>query len=131
MIRTECINAYPNSTGWICDSIGNQVLKCCKTCELSSVCNKNLAKDTTGKLDLTLVEPDFIRAVAKVREYGMAKYGDRDNWKTVPIEAFRAAAYRHWLAYLSGEEVDSESGLTHLEHCACNLMFLMDKEVQK
>ena len=40
----------------------------------------------------------------------------------------RDALYRHWLAYLSGEEIDPESGMSHLWHMACNLDFLIERE---
>lgn len=88
------------------------------------------AKADTGKLRLTLVHPALIRAVAKVREYGTKKYKDPDNWRRVEPQRYRDAMYRHWLAYLEGEKCDPESGLPHLWHCACNIMFLivMDDE---
>ena len=41
---------------------------------------------------------------------------------------YRDALYRHWLAYLSGEIYDAESGLPHLWHLACNAAFLIDLE---
>lgn len=46
----------------------------------------------------------------------MARYIDAD------------ALYRHWLAYLGGEERDEESGLPHLWHLATNVAFLIDME---
>lgn len=86
------------------------------------------AKADAGKLRPTLVPTSLILAVAEVREYGTAKYGDPENWRTVEPQRYRDAAYRHWLAYLSGEETDSESGLPHLWHLACNLAFLIELE---
>lgn len=85
-------------------------------------------KADDGKIKPTLVESSLIREVAKVRMYGVAKYGDRENWSKVEVERYRDALYRHWLAYLDGETVDKESGLSHLSHMACNLMFLMKLE---
>jgi hypothetical protein len=31
---------------------------------------------------------------------------------------------RHTLDYLQGEKIDKETGLSHLYHISCNLMFL-------
>ena len=81
-------------------------------------------KERTGKVEPTLVEPEFIRAIAEVRMYGNSKYPDKDNWRGNPPEYYRDAMYRHWLAYLDGEILDKESGLPHLDHAACNLMFI-------
>ena len=87
------------------------------------------AKHDEGKLDLTLVPRQIIWDIAEVREYGNKKYGDPDNWKQVEPERYRAAAFRHFLAYLDEPDgVDRESGLTHLAHLACNIAFLCEME---
>ena len=69
-------------------------------------------KADAGKLRPTLVMPSLLWAVAAIRQYGTEKYG----------------AYRHWLAYLGGEERDPESGYPHLWHLACNIAFLIELE---
>lgn len=82
-----------------------------------------------GKPKLTLVPRKIIFAIAKIREYGVKKYKDPDNWKTVEKERYRDAAYRHFMAYLDDPEgVDKESGLPHLWHLACNVAFLCEME---
>ena len=87
------------------------------------------AKADYGKPKLTLVPRQIIKDVARVREYGNKKYGDPDNWKTVEVERYRDAAFRHFLAYLDNPvEVDNESGLPHLWHLACNIAFLCEME---
>lgn len=87
------------------------------------------AKADAGKLQLTLVPGNLIRAVAVVRMYGNQKYGDPDNWKQVEKQRYRDALYRHWLAYLDDPEaVDPESGIPHLWHLACNVAFLCEME---
>lgn len=85
------------------------------------------AKADAGKVQLTLCPPEIIKAIARVRMYGTAKYGDRDNWQMVEAQRYRDAAYRHWLAYLGDPcGVDEESGLPHLWHLACNIAFLIE-----
>lgn len=86
-------------------------------------------KADAGKPRLSLVPPEIIRAIARVREYGVNKYGDKENWKEVEIERYRDAAYRHLIAYIdkpSGR--DEESNLPHLWHLACNIAFLCELE---
>ena len=89
------------------------------------------AKADAGKLQLSLVPGNLIRACAVVRMYGNKKYpeGGPDNWKTVEPQRYRDAAYRHWLAYIDDHNsVDPESGIPHLWHCICNLAFLAQME---
>lgn len=87
------------------------------------------AKHDEGKLDLTLVPRQIIWDIAAIREYGNQKYGSPDNWKEVEPERYRAAAFRHFLAYLDDPiGVDEESGKPHLWHLACNIAFLCEME---
>ena len=87
------------------------------------------AKDDKGKLQLTLVPRQIIKDIAAVRMFGTEKYKDPENWKTVEIERYRDAAFRHFLAYLDNPKgLDAESGLPHLAHLACNIAFLCEVE---
>lgn len=89
------------------------------------------AKADSGKPKLTLVPRQIIFDIAKIREYGNDKYpeGGPDNWKHVSKERYRDALYRHFMAYLDDPNgVDSESGLPHLWHMACNVAFLCEME---
>ena len=89
------------------------------------------AKQDYGKAKLSLVPRRIIWDVAAIREYGNNKYpdGGPDNWRGVEPERYRDAAYRHFLAYLDdSKSVDSESGLPHLWHLACNIAFLCEME---
>ena len=88
---------------------------------------KQDAKHDAGKPRLTLVPRRIIWEIAKIREYGTAKYGDPENWRLVEPQRYRDAAYRHFLAYLDDPDgVDEESGLPHLSHLACNIAFLVE-----
>ena len=88
----------------------------------------NEAKADKGKVRPTLVPPSLMFAVAAIREYGCQKYKDPENWRMVEPQRYKDALYRHWLAYLSGEEIDKESGRPHLWHLACNVAFLIELE---
>lgn len=87
------------------------------------------AKADAGKERLTLVPMQIIFDIAKVREFGTAKYKDPDNWKRVEPERYREAAFRHFLKYIDDPlGVDEESGLPHRFHLECNLAFLAEME---
>lgn len=91
-------------------------------------------KADNGKPKLSLVPPEIIRDIARIREYGNNKYpeGGKDNWKNVEPERYRDALFRHLLAYLENPEgVDEESNLPHLWHLACNVAFLCELEKEK
>ena len=85
------------------------------------------AKADAGKPNLTLVPTQIVRDIAEVREYGNRKYGSRDNWKNVELERYIAALYRHLLAVVDDpRSVDSESGIEHYKHIACNAAFICE-----
>ena len=87
------------------------------------------AKFDQGKPTLTLVPMQILFDVARIREYGVKKYKDPENWKRVEIERYKNALFRHWIAYLNDPHgVDEESGLPHLWHAACNMAFLCEME---
>lgn len=87
------------------------------------------AKADCGKPQLSLVPTKILEAIARVREYGNRKYKSKDNWKTVEIERYRDAAFRHWAQYIDDPKSrDEESGLPHLWHVACNISFLVSLE---
>ena len=90
--------------------------------------NQDIKADA-GKVQLTLVPRQILFDVARVREYGLKKYGEREAWKDVEIQRYRDAAFRHFMAYLDEPGgVDVESGLSHLSHLACNIAFLCELE---
>lgn len=92
------------------------------------------AKADAGKPDPTLVPSALIWAVAATRGYGNMKYpkGGKYNWKRVEPERYRAAMYRHLLAYIDDPYgVDEESGLPHLWHLVTNAAFLCELEREK
>ena len=78
---------------------------------------------------LDLVPAELIEAVGAVRTYGVKKYGDSDSWKKVEPYRYIAAMMRHLCKYLKDKNsIDSESGLPHLWHLACNVAFLIALE---
>lgn len=85
------------------------------------------AKADAGKARLSLVPTQIIWDIAEVREYGNRKYGDPDNWRQVELDRYVDALYRHFLAFLRDQDSrDTESGILHYKHVACNLAFICE-----
>lgn len=85
-----------------------------------------------GKLQYGLLPPLALREVVKVLTFGAEKY-EPDNWKRVPDPNRRYfdAAQRHLWAYKEGEINDPESGVSHLAHALCCIMFMLDLDEEK
>ena len=84
------------------------------------------------KLEYGLLPPLALQEVVKVLTFGAKKY-EPDNWKHVP-DAHRRyfnAAQRHMWAYKMGEMNDPETGINHMAHAICCLMFMVDLDEQK
>lgn len=81
-------------------------------------------KNDTGKPRIELVDPSFIFGVAEVLTFGANKYAD-NNWrKGFKWTRLMGAIMRHCWAWLWGQDRDPETGISHLYHAACGLMFL-------
>lgn len=83
-------------------------------------------KDDSAKRRYSLLPTGTVNSVVDVLEFGSKKYAD-NNWQKVPNAKTRYydAALRHIDAWFNGEIKDSETGLPHLAHAICCLMFLM------
>lgn len=90
------------------------------------------AKADAGKLRYDLIPVRALTALAEIYTYGAKKY-QAESWRALPdaIPRYRAAAWRHWIAYLSGEALDPESGLSHLAHLHWNVVALSELEHDK
>ena len=83
-------------------------------------------KHDGGKYRLDLVPPEIIEAVGAVMTHGAEKYGE-GSYRRVEPKRYRAALMRHickWLKDPHGK--DSDSGMPHLWHIACNVAFLLE-----
>ena len=83
-------------------------------------------KYDSDKLRYDLIPPLATKALAEVLTFGAVKYAP-NSWQNVPEgeRRYTAALMRHFEAYRSGEEIDPETGLSHLKHAICNLAFLL------
>lgn len=94
--------------------------------------NNQEIKADNGKPRLSLVPMEIIRNIARIREFGLKKYKEKESWKSVEVERYRDALLRHTLLYIEDPYgLDDESGLPHLWHLACNVAFLCELEKGK
>lgn len=83
-------------------------------------------KDDQEKPMWNLLPLGPIREIVQVLTFGAKKY-DADNWQHVenPTERYFAAMMRHIDAWRDGQYWDAESGLPHLAHAGCCMVFLL------
>ncbi len=83
-------------------------------------------KADAGKDQWRLLPWRALREVVRVLTAGAVKY-DPDNWKLVPHarDRYTDALFRHITAWIDGERRDPETGLHHLAHACCCLLFLL------
>ena len=85
------------------------------------------AKADAGKARISLVPMQILTDIAEVREYGVQKYSDPDNWMRVELDRYIDAIGRHYIEFVRDPlSVDEESGIAHYKHIACNLGFVCE-----
>ena len=82
------------------------------------------------KAPMDLLPWDALEMVAQVMAHGAKRYGE-NSWQKVEGRRYEAAMLRHYAAYKCGGTVDSDSGLLHLAHMACNAIFILALEIRK
>lgn len=88
---------------------------------------KGALRYNQGKPQYSLLDLKSLEPCVRVLEFGANKYA-RDNWKKgMPREQIIDSMMRHLAALIDGEEIDPESGLSHIGHIQCNALFLGNK----
>jgi Domain of unknown function (DUF5664) len=88
-------------------------------------------KQDENKAPLDLLPFEALIEVAKVLQFGAKKY-DRHNWrKGFKWSRLLAANLRHLFAWARREDLDPESGISHLAHACCMNLFLLAHELQQ
>jgi hypothetical protein len=78
-----------------------------------------------NKAPMDLLPNEALMQISRVLDMGAKKYG-RYNWrKGMDWSRVISASMRHLTAFNDGEDIDPESGISHVAHAACNLMFLL------
>lgn len=87
-------------------------------------------KADAGKDPWELAPWDALRAVVAVLAFGAGKYGARNWERGLAWSRLYAATIRHLTAWWQGEARDAETGLSHLAHAACCVLFLLAFELR-
>ncbi len=81
-------------------------------------------KDNRGKLPIDLVPYEALQGAAEVLAYGAKKYKP-NNWRLgLKWMETWSSLQRHLWAWKEGEDLDPETGLSHLDHAMCQMLFL-------
>lgn len=82
-----------------------------------------------AKTQLQLIPPAASRGIANVLSLGASKYGIW-NWRENKVArmTYVAAIKRHLDAWVDGQDLDEESGESHIAHIGASACILLDAE---
>lgn len=111
----SCGRARPDGTGRFCEA-----------CEALLAGSGGGVKADVSKPRWDILPWEAVQAVVEVLTYGAKKYAP-DNWRKVEGGRWRyyGAAMRHLVAWWRGERNDPETGMHHLAHAGCCVLFLL------
>ena len=79
---------------------------------------------------MALLPPAALSEVAKVLTYGASKYSP-NNWRRgFKWSRLQSASLRHLMSHIEGEDLDPETGISHVAHAICGLLFLLEHELK-
>lgn len=79
-----------------------------------------------GKPELSLVPVDAIYEMCAAFGHGQNKYGAFNYKGGLEVRRLIDAAFRHLLAFNAGEDLDPESGKSHLGHAMASVAMAID-----
>lgn len=86
-----------------------------------------------NKPPLALIPPEALIEIATVFSFGAQKYGEH-NWRKDGYNTSFSRTYssiqRHLNSWAMGEDLDEESGMSHLTHAATQLIILMIHQME-
>lgn len=89
---------------------------------------KQALKLDSGKTEYHYISPIFMEQLSRVLTFGAKKYAAH-NWRSgFKWSRVLSACFRHIYAWMGGQDKDPETGISHLAHAACCLMFLLEFE---
>ena len=121
--QDRCIN-YEN------ENIMNTTQRECKveTTDKVEFIDGKAPKFDSGKVRLDLLPIRPLKDTAEVLTYGLNKYG-KDSWREgemIQWSRVYSSLQRHLFAFQAGEDLDPETGYSHLAHAACNILMMIE-----
>jgi len=83
-----------------------------------------------GKLPYELIAPEFLEALTEILDFGQKKYAPRNWEKGMDWSRPFGALMRHAWEWWKGNDLDQETGKSHLWHMSCCAMFLVVYEIK-
>lgn len=87
---------------------------------------KGAVKADANKPPTHLLSNIAAKRTARVMGFGAQKYAEHNWRKGMKWSRLLRAARDHISDFIDGEDLDPESGLCHLDHAACCIMFLQE-----
>ncbi len=78
-----------------------------------------------GKIRVDLFPVAGFMATSQALEFGTSKYGDYNWQQGIEYRRIYASTIRHMMAWYGGQDLDPESGLSHVAHASCNIQMLL------
>lgn len=78
-----------------------------------------------GKAKWSLVDWESLEPMVRVLEFGAQKYAPNNWQKGLKVTETMESCLRHIFSFLKGEDIDSESGISHLGHAEANIHFVI------
>jgi len=94
--------------------------------QITPVAKNQAMKKDIGKPPLSLISRAALEEEARVMAFGAGKYGTHLWRQGMDFSRLMDAALRHVYAFADGEDMDKETGLSHLAHARCCLAFLLE-----
>ena len=83
------------------------------------------------KVRVDLLPPDALWEIARVLTFGAQKYDSWNWYKGISYSRLFGAALRHLWQWWRGYDTDAESGLSHLAHVGCCVLFLLQQVIER
>lgn len=85
-------------------------------------------KDDSGKVDYSQLSRAMIEPMIRALMFGANKYKKFNHKGGFENTRLLAASLRHIMAFMDGEDLDPESGESHLAHGMAALAILLDNQ---
>ena len=87
-------------------------------------------KNDAGKGGFEFLPMDALQSINEVLRFGAQKYAPHNWEKGFSWVRLGNAILRHTFAWMSGEMTDAETGLPHLAHAGCMVLFALSHQLR-